>query len=148
MSDSTKTRLCLAAALAALAAGVTLAGCSDEADAISSYPYFIETLNERWAIVRESFASDTPNLNFAPVLLKDVAGTLGAMERTYSGPNRDEAVKRLTELNTQLQADLRGELLIRGGPVALRPGATVADVKATLEKAYKSYTEFLQLVES
>jgi len=140
------SRICLAG-IAVAALGVTLIGCENEAETMSRYPYFIKLLNERWGIIRESFASDSPNLNFAPVLLKDVSGTLGAMQRTYTGPNRDEAVKKLTELNKQLHTELSAQLVMRGGPVTLQPGATVEGVKASIDKAWKTYTEFQKLVE-
>jgi hypothetical protein len=126
--------------------GAVLAGCSDEADKMSRYPYFIEMLNDRWEIIRKSFASPQPNIDYAPVLLKDLSGALESMEKTYSGPNRDAAVAKLKEVYSQLYTELHAQLLMRGGPVTLKPGATVKGVGESLDKGYRKYTEFQALV--
>ncbi|HET6427741.1 MAG TPA: hypothetical protein VFJ30_04985 [Phycisphaerae bacterium] len=125
---------------------VTLAGCSKEADTMSRYPYFIETLNERWVIIRASFASDKPNISLPAVLLTDLVGTVEAMEGTYSGPNRDAAIAKLKEVYTQLYAELDAQLVLGHGNVTLKFGATAKGVSESIEKAYKGYTEFQELV--
>lgn len=144
-SDCMTSRIRLAAMSVALLCPV-LAGCSDEADRMSRYPYFIETLNGRWEIIRKSFASPQPDIGYAPVLLKDLSGALEIMEKTYSGSNRDAAVVKLREVYSQLYAELHAQLLMRGGTVTLKPGATVKGVGESLDKGYQKYTQFQALV--
>ena len=70
-------------------------GCKDRGKRMRQYPYFINTLDRRWKIVRESFQSSEPNIGFAPVLLKDLTGALEAMDDNYKAGNRDEAIRWL-----------------------------------------------------
>ena len=63
-----------------------LAGCKGKADRMSEHPYFLETLDRRWKIVRKSFQSNKPEISYSPILLKDLSGALESMKRTYAKP--------------------------------------------------------------
>lgn len=139
------SRNCLAVMTIAVLCAIPV-GCSKEADTMSRYPFFIETLNERWVIIRASFASDQPNISLPAVLLTDLAGTVEAMEGTYSGPNRDAAIAKLKEVYAELYTDLDAQLVLGRGNVTLKPGATVKGVGESIEKGYKGYTQFQELV--
>ena len=75
-----------------------LPGCEDKAGEISEHPYFLRMLDNRWEIIRKSFKSDKPEIGYSPIILKDLSGAVEAMERTYTKPNRDEAIARASEL--------------------------------------------------
>jgi len=126
---------------------VALPGCKGKAEKMSEHPYFLKMLNNRWEIVRKSFQSDDPKIDYAPVLLKDLSGAVEAMTRTYTEPNRDQAIAKLEELNRKFKADMSAMVSTRGGTVTLMPGATVEGVGEAIEKAYQEYQEFRKLVE-
>ena len=123
-----------------------LPGCKGKAEKMSEHPYFLKMLDKRWGIVRKSFQSDNPNISYAPVLLKDLSGAVDAMKRTYTEPNRDQAIAKLKELHRKFKAELRSKLEMRAD-VRLKPGATVAQVGEIMERGYQEYLEFKKLLE-
>ena len=50
-----------------------LVGCGGRAKKMSQHPFFIETLDRRWNVVREKFQSENPDVGFVVILLKDLS---------------------------------------------------------------------------
>jgi hypothetical protein len=123
------------------------AGCEDKIEEMSEYPYYVETLTRRWEVARESFASDDPDLNLPRVLLRDLEGTIDAMERGYNGPNREEAIADLKSIYTDLRTEFLSQVELQREHIVLRPGHEASEVGASIEKAYRRYQDFLPLVE-
>ena len=123
-----------------------LAGCKGKADTMSEHLYFLRTLDRRWETIRKSFQSDKPNISFCSVLLRDLSGAVGAMKRTYTKPNRDEAIAKLEALTKTFQAELETKVDMRHSTIRLRPGATFAEVGEVMERGYQEYIEFKKLL--
>lgn len=124
-----------------------LAGCKGKAETLSEHPYFLRMLDNRWGIIRKSFQSDKPEIGYSPIILKDLSGAVGAMKRTYTKPNRDQAIAKLEAFRKKFRAELEAKVDMRYGTVRLRPGATVAEVGEVMERGYQEYLEFKKLLE-
>jgi len=113
------------AGLAVLLAGAVLAGpagCKNKAAEMSRYPYFLTTLNERWEIARASLGSDKPDISYVVVLLKDLDGAAEALEWSYHGSNRDQAIAKLKDVAAKFRQDLSDKVDLRrrrAGPPGL-----------------------------
>ena len=124
-----------------------LAGCKGKADTISEHPYFLKVLDKRWDIIRKSFQSDKPEISYAHVILKDLSGAVYAMKRTYTKPNRDQAIAKLEAFRKKFKAELLAKVDLRYATTRLQPGATVAEVGEVMERGYQEYLEFKKLLE-
>ncbi|MHC4716477.1 MAG: hypothetical protein ACYS5V_05865 [Planctomycetota bacterium] len=140
-----KMRICLVAMWVCLPV-LVLAGCKSKAETMSRYPYFVKKLNSRWEFIRKSFASESPDVGFCSILLRDMQGVVGAMERSYNGPNRDAGIAGLKAVYQTLYAELHAQVDMTTPNPRLRRGASIEGVGKSIEKAYTGYQEFLQLV--
>ena len=136
----------VAAVVSACVAAVWLGGCRDEVKDMSRYPYFLETLDGRWPVVLASFQSAEPNLDFVPVILKDMEGAAEAMDWSYNEANREEALAKLKSVAKNFRADLSDKLDIRFEKAKLIGDATVKDVAGAVERCHKEYLEFKPMV--
>ena len=137
------------AGLAVLLAGAVLAGpagCKNKAAEMSRYPYFLTTLNERWEIARASLGSDKPDISYVVVLLKDMDGAAEALEWSYHGSNRDQAIAKLKDVAAKFRDDLSDKVDLRTPEVRLLPGATAKDVAGAVERAHQDYLQFQPMV--
>jgi hypothetical protein len=123
-------------------------GCENKVEEMSEYPYYIETLTKRWEVARDSFATNEPNLSFPRVLIRDLEGAIDAMDRTYQGPNREQAISELRSMYQVLRTEFNSQLTMESVETKLLPGHEADEVKASIEKAYARYhQDFLPLVE-
>ena len=132
--------------LAGLAGLAGLPGCKSETETISGHPYFLKMLDNRWEIIRKSFKSDKPEIGYTPIVLKDISGLVDAMRRTYTKPNRDQAIAKLEAFRKKFRAELEAKVDTRYGTVRLMPGATVAEVGEVMERGYQEYLEFKKML--
>ena len=132
--------------LLALLAAADLAGCRSKAHQMSRYPYFIEMLDRRWGIARDSFRTANPTVGYVAVLLKDLTGAIEAMQATYHGPNKEQGIAQLQEITRQFREDLSTQVEMRYGSVVLLPGVKAEEVGKTIEKAYQAYAKVRPLV--
>lgn len=113
---------------------------------MSRYPYFIETLDERWNVVLKSLRSDNPDVGFVVILLNDLAGAQQSMKASYNEPNRDAAIAELEGMTGKFRAELSTKVDLRFGTVSLLPGATAEEVGVIVEKFHKVYLKFRENV--
>ena len=125
---------------------VILVGCANEADELSSHPYFIQQLNRRLNVARESFASESPNAGLIPVLLKDMELTIEAMGRTYPGPKGEAGVAKLKEIHATFLKEVSTQVDLRSARASLKRGVTKEAVAKSIDKAYQGWQEFVKTI--
>ncbi len=123
-----------------------LAGCQVRADKVSEYPYFLRVIDKRWEISRASLKSETPDINFVVILLRDLQGVCDSMDWSYQGANREEALAKVRDVRKKFSDDLHTQVDMRFEQAKLLPGVTVAEVAQSVEKAYQQYLVFKPMV--
>ena len=122
-------------------------GCKSAADELSEYPFYLKTLDDRFALTVKKLHSDQPNISLPHVLLADMNATVITMRDTYQGANRDAAMAKLDSIRQELERGLATVLRPTPSAVFLLPEKKASDVTVIVDKMYEKYkAEFRPLV--
>ena len=133
------TRPCVWA-LAALAAGLALAGCKDEIKDISGAKHLLARQHKAWKNAREAFEADEPNLGYLRVVNMLLYGrTKRRVKKEYGGADKAEIMERLDALSAAFQERVIPKLNLNGPKVVLRRGVTMDELRQAFESLDADY---------
>jgi len=139
MSPSLTTPMLLAVAVV----GATLVGCDDPVERISSSEHLLALQHKVWANARETLKTDQPRLP----LLTAAGSMVGQrtrlrVERDYEEDNKAEVLARLDEIGKAYLTEVIGKLETTERGVQLKPGVTLAQLRASFERLDVEYRKF------
>ena len=133
-----------APALLVMAVGaLTLVGCDDPVERISSSEHLLALQHKVWANARETLKTDSPRLP----LLTAVGSMIGQrtrlrVENDYEGDNKAEVLARLDEIGKAYLAEIIGKLETTERGVQLKPGVTLAQLRQSFDRLDVEYRKF------
>jgi hypothetical protein len=123
-------------------------GCGGGAEGLSNSSYLLEKLGQAWTNARTGLAAETLNLEPLRGVHVMLGRTYRRIQKDYTGPNKEQLLAKLAELNTVYEAHILPKLNLRDRAVSLAPGATVEQVRAEFKKLEPAYAEIEALTKA
>lgn len=127
-------------AIAALAAGLALAGCKDKMKELSSAKRLLARQHKHWKRARESLKTDQPDLESIRMVSMLLTGsTKRRVKKEYRGADKAEIMAKLDALSAAFQERIISKVDVTAPKVVLRRGVTMEQLRAAFDSLDEDY---------